>query len=72
VGLAAIAIALGVLGELARGDVGPFYRLAFLTAVVAGVAAVVAVGRGDRSLPTVVALVPFAIVVAFGVSQLFG
>lgn len=70
--LAPIAVALGILAELARDDIPGLYRLAFLTAVVAGLASLVALGRGDRSLPTVLALLPFAVVVAFGVSQLLG
>ena len=70
--LAAAAIALGVIGELTRGEgVGPYYRVAFLVALLGGTAGVVAVRRGERSLVTILAFVPFAIVVAFGVAQLF-
>jgi hypothetical protein len=71
--LAAAAVGLGVLGELARGDVaGPFYRFAFLGGLLGGVAALVAVRRGERSLVTMLAFVPFALAVAFGVAQLVG
>lgn len=71
--LAVAAIALGVLGEVARGEVGaPFYRVAFLVVIVGGVAALAAIRRGERSLVTMLAFIPVAIVVAFGAAQLFG
>jgi len=71
--LAAAAIALGVVGEMARGgEVGPYYRVGFLAALIGGGAAVVAFRSGERSLLTLLAFAPFAIAVAFGVAQLFG
>ncbi len=67
------AIALGVVGEIARREVGgPFYRLAFLAVIVGGAVALVAIRRGERSLVTMLAFVPVAIIVAFGAAQLFG
>jgi hypothetical protein len=72
-GLATAAVALGVVGEIARGEVdGPFYRLAFLAVIVAGAVALVAIHRGERSLVTMLAFVPLAIVIAFGAAQLRG
>lgn len=70
---AAAAIVLGVAGEVLRGELsGPYYRVAFLLALLSGAAAVLAVRGGERSLVTMLAFVPFAIVLAFGVAQLLG
>ena len=71
--LAAAAVALGLLGEVARGDVvAPFYRVAFPAALLAGVVALVAILRGERSLVTMLAFVPFALALAFGAAQGLG
>ena len=50
-GLTAVAIAAGILGELFRGGppAGTFWALAFVAALAAGVVAVVALYRGERS-----------------------
>ena len=71
--LAAAALALGLVGEVARGDgVAPFYRVAFLAALLAAVVALVAIRRGERSLVTLLAFVPFALALAFGAAQGLG
>ena len=72
-GLACAAIALGVLGEAARriDVVGPFYSLAFLAVLAGGVAAVLAVHRGERSFLTMLAFLPLLLVVGFGLAELF-
>jgi hypothetical protein len=72
--LALLAVAFGVLGEAARREElpGPFYAVAFASALLAGVAAVVAVRRGERSLLALVALLPLMIGVGFGVAELLG
>ena len=66
-GFATFALALGVLGEAARrGDVvGPFYPLAFVLGLVGGVAAILAVRRGERSLLAMLAFLPLLIGVSF-------
>jgi hypothetical protein len=46
--------------------------VAFASALLAGVAAVVAVRRGERSLLALVALLPLMIGVGFGVAELLG
>ena len=71
---ASLALALGVLGEAARrGDVsGPFYPLAFALGLVGGVAGILAVRRGERSLLAMLAFVPLLLGVGFGLAELFG
>ena len=63
-----------VLGEVARrADVsGPFYSLAFLAGLTGGVAAVLAVRRGERSLLAVLVVLPLLVAVGFGLAELFG
>ena len=72
--LAALALALGLLGEAARrGDVpGPLYPLAFLAGLLGGVEAVIAVRRGDRSLLLMLAFIPLLIGAGFGLAELLG
>jgi hypothetical protein len=73
-GFASVALALGVLGEAARrGDVGgPSYPLAFLAGLAGGVAAILAVRRGERSLLAMLAFLPLLLGVGFGLAELFG
>ena len=73
-GLATAATAVGVLGEVARrGDVsGPFYPLAFLAGLLGGVAAVLAIRRGERSLLAALAVLPLLVAVGFGLAELLG
>lgn len=72
-GLATAAVVLGVLGEAARGNVsGPFYPAAFLVGLIGGVAAVVAVRRGERSLLAMLAFLPLLLAVGFAVAELLG
>ena len=73
-GLGSAAIVLGVLGEAARrGDVvGPFYPLAFLAGIFGGVAVVLAVRRGERSLLVMLAALPLLVAVGFGLAELIG
>jgi hypothetical protein len=72
--LALVAFASGVLGEAARREElpGPFYAVAFAAALLAGVAAVAAVRRGERSPLALVALLPPVIGIGFGVAELLG
>ena len=74
VGLASAAVALGVLGEAARrGDQpGPFYAVAFMTGLFGGVAAILAIRRGERSLLAMLGFIPLLVGVSFGVAELFG
>jgi hypothetical protein len=62
------------LAEAARREElpGPFYAVAFASALLAGVAAVAAVRRGERSLLALVAFLPLLIGVGFGVAELLG
>jgi hypothetical protein len=71
-GFALFAFALGLFGEAARrGDVrGPFYPLAFLAGLVGGVAAILAVRHGERSLIAMLALPPLLLGVGFGLAEL--
>jgi hypothetical protein len=73
-GFASFALALGVIGEAARrGDVhGPFYPLAVVLGLVGGVAAILAVRRGERSLLATLVLIALFIGVSFGLAELFG
>ena len=73
-GSASSALALGVLGEAARrGDVGgPFYPLAFVLGLLGGVAAILAVRHGERSLLAVLAFLPLLLGVGFGLAELLG
>lgn len=70
--LGSAAIILGALGEAARrGDVvGPFYPLAFLAGIFGGIAAVLAIRRGERSLLVMLAALPLLIAVGFGLAEL--
>jgi len=71
--LSVAAVLLGVLGEVARGEVeGPFYRVAFLIGIVAVMEALLAIHRGERSIVSMLAFVPAAVIFGFGISQLFG
>jgi hypothetical protein len=70
-GLAGVAIGLAVIGELARGDAGgPFYRVAFASGILGGVASLVAIRNGERSLLALLALLPLVVALAFGVASL--
>lgn len=73
-GSASSALALGLLGEAARREsvLGPFYPLAFALGPVGGVAAVLAVCRGERSLLAMLAFLPLPLGVGFGLAELFG
>jgi hypothetical protein len=73
-GLASAAVALGVLGEAARrGDQpGPFYAAAFMTGLLGGVAAILAIRHGERSLLAMLGFVPLLVGVSFGLAELFG
>jgi hypothetical protein len=74
IALALLALALGVLGEAARrGDVpGPLYPAALLAGLLGGVAAVIAVRDGERSLLTMLAFIPLLIGASFGLAELLG
>ena len=74
VGLASAAVALGVVGEAARrGDQqGPFYAVAFMAGLLGGVAAILAIRRGERSLPAMLGFVPLLVGVGFGLAEVFG
>jgi hypothetical protein len=74
VGFASFALALGAIGEAARqGDVrGPFYPLALVLGLVGGIAAILAVRRGERSLLAMLAFIPLLIGVGFGIAELLG
>ena len=74
VGFASFALALGVIGEAARqADVrGPFYPLALVLGLVGGIAAILAVRRGERSLLAMLAFIPLLIGVGFGLAELLG
>ena len=73
-GFASFALALGVLGEAARrgGVSGPIYSLAFVLGLVGGVAAILAVRRGERSLLTMLAFLPLLLGVGFGLAESLG
>ena len=72
--LALLAFACGVLGEAARREElpGPFFAVAFASALLAGVAAGVAVRRGERSLLALLAFLPLLIGMGFAVTELLG
>lgn len=73
-GFASFALAAGVLGEAARrGDVsGPFYPLAFIAGLAGGVAAILALRRGERSLLAMLAFLPLLLGSGFGLAELLG
>jgi hypothetical protein len=72
-GLAGAAIGLALFGELARGEVGaPFYRVAFASGILGGIASLVAIRRGEHSLLALLALLPLVVALAFGVASLLG
>ena len=72
--LALLAFACGVLGEAARREElpGPFYAVAFASALLAGVAAVAAVRRGERFLVALFAFLPLLIGMGFAAAELLG
>jgi hypothetical protein len=71
---ALLAFVFGVLGEAARREEvpGPFYAVAFASGLLGGVAAIVAVRRGERSLLALLAFLPLLIGMGFGVAELLG
>ena len=71
---ALLTFTLAGFGEVARRAevLGPFFPLAFSTALLGGFAAVLAVRRGERSLLAMVAFVPPLVGVAFGIGEVLG